>query len=114
LLQEGYVQKYKPGMSNLYIQKYLVLHKDSVTIYKSRWQAKLPYQEESKNKTIVNLPISAIRSCQRVNVDLGKSKDPKEHSLFQFEIFLQPEFQDELSLMEVKSMKLKEKASLLA
>ncbi|CDW80363.1 UNKNOWN [Stylonychia lemnae] len=109
ILMEGSILKYKPGMNYQYRIKYLVLQKEMIQIFKSRWQAKLPHQESNIN-TIVKIPLSIIKSCQKVKVDIAKntrqSKTNQQwNKCYQFEVFLKDEYQDELVHMELNQMR---------
>lgn len=99
---ESSILKYKPGMSSFYRIKYLVLSKEILSVYKSRWQAKMPHPVDA-GQTITNIPLAIIKSCERVKVHVAKNKkkvtdnNNASNECYQFEIFLRDEYQDELT-----------------
>ena len=69
IIMEGLVEKYKPGFSKFYKQKYMILTTDYLKIFKSRWQAKMPAFEKQVE---IKIPLSQVKICQRVKVKLRK------------------------------------------
>lgn len=78
--KESYLQKYHPGLGHTYMLKYLVLgtlptQDMELRVYKSKWQFRM-FQEQVSFEcpTTISIPLLAMKECQRVHVQLPKSK----------------------------------------
>jgi len=77
---EGELEKYRPGMSVLYIRRWCEVSFTHFKYYKSQWRSVY-----SLRKPIISIPFECVESIQRVDVKVPEKS--KKH-LFQFEIFL--------------------------
>ena len=82
---EGYLEKYRPGISLIYINRWCQITNTHFSYYKSNWDANCWI-----SKPLMSIPLQYIESVKRVNVEIpiNKKLEKKEKELYQFEIYL--------------------------